>query len=91
MAQQTHTSNPQLQRDEAMRSASLAAMTMVLSAQGMGLSSGAMSGFDPEGVATAFDLATNELPVILVTVGHSAPGNWPQEPRKPVHEVMAGA
>jgi len=89
MAQQIHTNNPQLQRDEAVRSASLAAMTLMLAAQGMGLSSGAMSGFDPEGVAAVFDLAIHELPVILVTVGHSAPGNGPQKPRKPVHEVMA--
>jgi nitroreductase len=91
MAQQAHTNNPQLQRDEAVRSASLAAMTLMLAAQGMGLASGAMSGFDPAGVAAEFALAPHELPVMLVTVGHSAPGNWPQKPRKPVHEVMAFA
>lgn len=92
VAQQTHTSHPHLQRAQAMRSASsLAAMTMVLAAQGMGRSSGAMSRFDPEGAARVFALAANELPVILATVGHSAPANWPQEPRKPMHEVMASA
>lgn len=91
MAQATHPGDPQLQRDEAVRSASLAAMTLMLAAQGMGLASGAMSGFDPAGVSREFGLAANELPVMLVTVGPAAPGNWPQKPRKPLREVMAFA
>lgn len=91
MAQSSHHNNPQLQRDEAVRSASLAAMTLMLAAQGMGLSTGAMSGFDPEGVARTFDLDATELPVILVTVGYAASGNWSQKPRKPLHEVMVFA
>ena len=88
MAQRSHQDSPTLQRDEAMRSASLAAMTLMLAAQGMGLSTGAMSGFDPEGVAAAFDLSATELPVILVTVGYATTGHWLQKPRRPVHEVM---
>jgi len=88
MAKDSHQDNPQLQRDEALRSASLAAMTLMLAAQGMGLSTGAMSGFDAEGVAQEFDLGANEVPVILVTAGYPAPGNWPQKPRKPLHEVL---
>jgi nitroreductase len=91
MAQRSHQDSPTLQRDEAMRSASLAAMTLMLAAQGMGLSTGAMSGFDPEGVTAAFDLSVTELPVILVTVGYATTGHWRQKPRKPVHEVMAFA
>lgn len=88
MASQSHCDNPQLQRDEAFRSASLAAMTLMLAAQGMGLSTSAMSGFDAPGVAREFQLAVTEVPVILVTVGYPAPGNLPQKPRKPLHEVM---
>lgn len=84
----SHPGNPQLQRDEALRSASLAAMTLMLAAQGMGLSTGAMSGFDASGVAKAFGLSANELPVMLVTAGYPAPGNWPQKVRKPLHEVL---
>ena len=90
-AQGSHPGNPQLQRDEALRSASLAAMTLMLAAQGMGLSTGAMSGFDAAGVAQAFDLAANEVPVILVTAGYPAAGNWPQKLRRPLHEVLAFA
>jgi nitroreductase len=91
MAAGTHPGDLQLQRDEAVRSASLAAMTLMLAAEGMGLASGAMGGFDAAGVAREFGLAAHEVPVMLVTVGHPAPGNWPQKPRKPVSEVMAFA
>ncbi|MDH2432543.1 nitroreductase family protein [Pokkaliibacter sp. MBI-7] len=87
-ATHSHRDNPVLQRDEALRSASLAAMTLMLAAQGMGLSSGAMSGFDPQAVSQAFHLQAHELPVMLVTVGQAAAGNWPQKPRRAVAEVL---
>jgi nitroreductase len=90
-ASTAHMDNPQLQRDEALRSASLAAMTLMLAAQGLGLASGAMSGFDSEGVAGAFGLTANELPVMLVTIGYPTAGNWPQKVRKPLDEVLAFA
>lgn len=88
MATRAHEDSPALQRDEAIRSASLAAMTLMLAAQGMGLSSGAMGGFDAAGVAREFALGAGDVPVILVTVGHALPGNWPQKLRKPLHEVV---
>ena len=91
MANETHSNNPQLQRDEALRSASLSAMTLMLAAQGMGLASGAMSGFDAAAVAREFDLAANELPVMLVTLGYPATGNWPQKVRRPLQEVLTFA
>lgn len=88
MAQAAHHDQPLLQRDEAVRSASLAAMTLMLAAQGMGLSTGAMGGFDAQGVIREFGLSAREVPVMLVTLGYPAPGNWPQKPRKPLHEVL---
>ena len=84
----THKHNDQLQRDEAFRSASLAAMTLMLAAQGMGLSTGAMGGFDPLVVCREFGLSATDIPVMLVTVGYPAQGNWPQKPRRPLAEVM---
>lgn len=81
--------NPSFQRDEAVRSASLAAMTLILAAQDKGMVSGPMIGFDAAGVAAAFDLAATEVPVMLVTVGYPAAGNWPQKPRKPASEVLS--
>jgi nitroreductase len=91
MAKEMYSGNPQFQRDEAIRSAALAGMTLMLAAQGMGLSSGPMIGFDPKGVAEAFKLRPDDVPAMLVTVGYPAAGNWPQKPRLPVHEVLAFA
>lgn len=90
-ASSSHRDNPQLQRDEAIRSASLAAMTLMLAAQGMGLSTSSVGGFDPVGVARAFGLASTELPVMLVTVGYATADNWPQKPRKPLDRVLSFA
>jgi nitroreductase len=80
--------NPTLQRDEAIRSASLAAMTLMFAAQAKGLASGPMIGFNPAAVAGEFGLAPTDVPAMLVTVGYPASGNWPQKPRKPVAEVL---
>ena len=64
-------------------------MTLMLAAQGRGLASGPMIGFDADGVSRVFSLAATEIPAILVTVGYAAPGNWPQKPRRPISEVLA--
>ncbi|WP_261844388.1 nitroreductase family protein [Aliamphritea ceti] len=91
-ATQTHTDNPQLQRDEAFRSASLAAMTLMLAAESMGLAAGPMSGFDAEGLNKAFQLDTDEVPVMLVTVGYpEKESNRQQKRRKPVADVLSYA
>ncbi|MDN7718475.1 nitroreductase family protein [Burkholderia gladioli] len=83
-----YANNPAFQRDEAIRSAALAAMTLMIAAQDRGLASGPMIGFDPAGVASVFGLAPTEVPVMLLTVGYAASGNWPQKPRKPTAEVL---
>ncbi|EHL21813.1 nitroreductase [Acidovorax sp. NO-1] len=83
-----HAPDAQLQRDEAVRSASLAAMTMMLAAEGMGLASAPMGGFDATGVASEFGLQSDELPVMLVAVGRAAVMPVPK-PRRPVAEVLA--
>jgi nitroreductase len=89
MAQRTHQDNPQMQRDEAFRSASLAAMTLMLAAEGLGLTSCPMSGFDPQGVAQAFQLAAHEVPVVLVAIGYASTQARQQKRRKPVADVLA--
>jgi nitroreductase len=80
---------PDAQRDEAIRSASLAAMNLMLAAQAMGLASGPMIGFDAASVSADFGLAATEIPVMLVAVGRAAPGNWPRKRRRPVEQVLA--
>lgn len=80
---------PVKQRDEAIRSASLAAMNLMTAAQALGLASAPMGGFDAAAVSTQFGLAPTELPVMLVAIGRPAPGNWPRKPRRPVGEVLS--
>ena len=83
--------NATLQRDEAVRSGAMAAMTLMLAAQGRGLVSCPMIGFDQAGVAEAFGLRSTDVPVMLVTVGHPGAENWPQKPRKAVESVLSFA
>jgi len=90
-ARDTHENNTQLRRDEAIRSASLAAMCLMLAAEARGLATGAMSGFDAAAVQAAFDLQSSELPVMLITVGQARAGAWPQKPRRPASEILAFA
>jgi nitroreductase len=80
--------NPRTARDEAVRSASLGAATLIHAAEALGLASGPMVGFDAEGVTREFGLGPDEVPVMLVAVGRAAPGNWPQKPRRPLAEVL---
>ncbi|MGY1447892.1 nitroreductase family protein [Pseudomonas chlororaphis] len=79
---------PAFQRDEAIRSGSLAAMTLMLAAKGQGLVSAPMIGFDQLAVAQAFGLSATEVPVMLVTVGYPGSANWPQKPRNAVNNVL---
>lgn len=80
--------DPQMARDEAVRSATFGAATLMHATEAMGLASGPMVGFDAEGVTRAFGLMPNEVPVLLLAVGRAAPGNWPQKPRRPLAEVL---
>lgn len=88
MAASSHANNPQLQRDEAMRSASLAAMALMIAARELGLDAGVLGGFDHEGISQEFSLTQDEIPIVLVTVGRAAEGNWPQKIRRPVTEIL---
>lgn len=87
-AHAAHADDPVLQRDEALRSASLAAMTLMLSAQGLGLASCPMVGFDAQALASGFGLGASELPVMLVAVGHAAGTPRPQKARRPLADIL---
>ena len=54
--------DPQKARDEAIRSAALSAMTLMLAAQAKGYVSGPMIGFDPEGVKREFGIPDRYVP-----------------------------
>lgn len=83
--------DPAAQRDEAIRSASLAAMTLMLAAEAKGFVSGPMVGFDPQALQQEFQIPERYLPVMLIAIGHSGPGNWPRKPRLLLDEVLSMA
>ena len=87
-ATDTYFNNSQFARDEAIRSAALAAMTLMIAAQARGYVTGPMIGFDPEQVKRVFDISDRYVPVMLITLGYPAPGNLPRKPRLSVDEVL---
>src|SRR5215468_1221367 len=88
-AASSYGADEQFARDEAIRSAAFAAMTLMIAAQAKGLVSGPMIGFDPEGVKREFDISDRFVPVMLLTMGYAAPGNFPRKPRLEADEVLA--
>lgn len=88
-ATSAYRQNPQFQRDEAIRSGALAGMTLMIAAQARGYATGPMIGFDPEQVKKVFNIPDRYVPVMLITLGHAAPGNAPRKPRLGVEEVLA--
>src|SRR5262249_10410324 len=88
-AEAAYSKNEQFARDEAIRSAAFAGMTLMIAAQAKGLVSGPMIGFDPAGVKREFAISDRYVPVMLLTVGYEAPGNSPRKPRLEVDEVLA--
>lgn len=88
MATDSHGENPQLRRDEAIRSASLASMALMLAAQEMDLSTGPIGGFDQQALMEEFGLDEQLLPVMLITLGKAGADNWQRKIRKPIEEVL---
>ena len=80
--------HPQRQRDEAVRTATFGAAAMIYAARSMGFGSTPMIGFDDVAVHREFGLADDEIPVMLLTIGHEREGNWVQKPRRPLSDIL---
>jgi nitroreductase len=83
-----YDNQPERQRDEAVRTATFGTAAIIYAAQSLGLGSTPMIGFNAEAVHSVFNLAKDEIPVMLLTVGPERSGNWPQKPRMPVADVL---
>lgn len=88
MIQNFYESKPQAQRDEAIRSASLASMTLMYGAIDRGWATCPMIGFDPEAVATILKLTPNLIPVMFVVLGYQKDAPRPRAYRHPVEDVV---
>ena len=76
-------------RDEAIRSASLSAMTMMFAAEARGMVTAALSGFDVEQVQREFGIEDRYVPVMLLAVGYPCGSESPRMPRLEVSQVLA--
>lgn len=74
-------------RDEAIRSASLAAMNLMIAATAAGWASCPLVGFDPQALRTEFLIPDEQLPVMLIAVGRPASGNYTKKSRLPTDSV----
>ena len=88
MIQGFYEGKDQLQRDEAIRSASLAAMTLMYGATSRGWGTCPMIGFDPKVVADILKLTPNLIPVMFVVLGHQKEAPRPRSYRHPIEAVV---
>jgi nitroreductase len=84
-----YDNNEQLQRDEAVRSISLAAATLMLVAKDMGLDTCPMIGYDPNKVVEVLGLPEGHPPLMMVTVGKAAQGARPRMGLLDFEEVVS--
>ncbi|MEY3747348.1 MAG: hypothetical protein RL194_807 [Pseudomonadota bacterium] len=78
----------QVQRDEAMRSCGMAAMTIMLAAKEMGYDTCPMDGFDFDAVARLLNLPADHTPAMFVAVGKGIREAWPRGGQLALEEVV---
>ena len=83
-----YADKPEFQRDEAIRGASLAAMSLMLAAKSMGLATGPMIGFDPSAVGERVGLTADLIPVMMIVLGKQEGEMRPRAMRLPLSEVV---
>lgn len=89
LAAYSYRNNSYDKREDAIRSASLASMSLMVAAQELGLTSGVTDGFNPDAVKAEFLINEESFPVMLVTVGYPKEGNERREKaRKSVSQVL---
>ena len=83
-----YTNHHQAQRDECLRSASIAAMNIMLMAKGMGYDSCPMDGFDFDQVAKIIKLPHDHIITMMITIGKSREDARPRPGQLPLKEVF---
>ncbi|MBI5612958.1 MAG: nitroreductase family protein [Gammaproteobacteria bacterium] len=85
---QYYTGREQVQRDEAMRSCGIAAMTLMLAAKEMGYDSCPMDGFDFEAVARLINLPGDHVISFMVAIGKGVKDPMPRGGQLSLNEVV---
>ncbi len=78
----------QVQRDECMRSCGIVAQTLMLAAEGLGLSSCPMDGFDFEQVAKIINLPADHVITMLLAIGKGVEPARPKGGQLPLEEIV---
>ena len=79
---------PQVQRDEAMRSSGLIAMSIMLLAQEQGWYSCPMDGFDFDAVGKLINLPEGHVISMMITIGKRTQESFPRVGKIPLNEVL---
>jgi nitroreductase len=85
---QYYAGRDQVQRDEAMRSCGMAAMTLMLAAKDMGYDSCPMDGFDFDAVGKLINLPQDHVIAMFVAIGKGIKDPWPRGGQLPLDEVV---
>jgi len=83
-----YENNEQVQRDEAMRSCGMAAMTIMLAAKEMGYDTCPMDGFDFDAVGKLLNLPADHTPSMFVVVGKALKEAQPRGGQLNMNEVV---
>lgn len=83
-----YTNHHQAQRDECFRSASIAAMTIMLMAKEMGYDSCPMDGFDFDKVAKIINLPHDHIITMMITIGKKTQDARPRAGQLALDEVF---
>jgi len=86
--QQFYQDNSQMQRDEAIRSSAMAAMTLMLAAKQMGYDTCPMDGFDFDAVSQLLNLPADHIPVMFVVIGKALQPAFPRAGQLDISQVL---
>ena len=86
--EQFYNGHEQVQRDEAMRSCGIVAMTLMLAAQEMGYASCPMVGFDFDKVGKLINLPVDHVVAMFVTIGKGVKDAWARDGRIAMSEAV---
>jgi nitroreductase len=79
---------PQVQRDEAMRTCGIAGQTLMLAAREFGLDSCPMDGFDFDAVAKLIQLPEDHVIAFMVAIGKKSKDVWPKPGQLSTQDVV---
>ena len=85
---QYYSAREAVQRDEAMRSCGMAAMTLMLAAKEMGYDSCPMDGFDFDAVGKLIKLPQDHIISMFVVIGKGIKDPWPRGGQLALDEVV---